>query len=76
MHDLELATIVLALQTWWHYLLRNVVHIYTDHNSFKKISTQADLNMRQRTCAREDGWNYSRTMIWRFIITLERRMWL
>jgi hypothetical protein len=26
----------------------NVVHIYTDHKSFKYIFTQLDLNMRQR----------------------------
>jgi hypothetical protein len=48
MHDLELATVILALQTWQHYLLRNVVHIFTDHKSLKYIFTQVDLNMRQR----------------------------
>jgi hypothetical protein len=47
-HDLELATVVLALGTWWHYLLGNVVHIYMDHKSLKHIFTQPDLNMRQR----------------------------
>jgi hypothetical protein len=47
-HDLELATVVMALQTWHHYLLRNVVHIYTDHKSLKYIFTQPDLNIRQR----------------------------
>jgi hypothetical protein len=46
-HDLELAAVVIALQTWHHYLLGNVVHIYTDHKSLKYISTQSDLNMRQ-----------------------------
>jgi hypothetical protein len=29
-------------------VLRNVVHIYTDHKSLKYIFTQLDLNMRQR----------------------------
>jgi hypothetical protein len=48
MHDLELATVILALQTWQHYLLRNVVHIFTDHKSLKYIFTQVDLNMHQR----------------------------
>jgi hypothetical protein len=48
MHDLKLATVVLALWTWWHYLLGNVVHIFTDHKSLKYIFTQADLNMCQR----------------------------
>jgi hypothetical protein len=38
---------VLALRMWRHYLLRNVVHIYTDHNSLKCIFTQPYLNMRQ-----------------------------
>jgi hypothetical protein len=28
-HDLELAAMVMALRTWRHYLLGNVVHIYT-----------------------------------------------
>jgi hypothetical protein len=32
-HDLELATVVIALRTWRHYLHGNVVHIYTDHKS-------------------------------------------
>jgi hypothetical protein len=46
-HDLELAAVVMALQTWRHYLLGNVVHIYMDHKSFKYVFTQPDLNMRQ-----------------------------
>jgi hypothetical protein len=41
--------VVMALETWRHYLLGNVVHIYTDHKSLKYIFTQPDLNMRQRT---------------------------
>jgi hypothetical protein len=47
-HDLELAVVAMALQTWHHYLLGNVVHIYTDHRSLKYIFTQPDLNMRQQ----------------------------
>jgi hypothetical protein len=47
-HDLELAAVVMALRTWRHYLLENMVHIYTDHKSLKYIFTQPDLNMRQR----------------------------
>jgi hypothetical protein len=47
-HDLELAAVVMALWTWRHYLLGNVVHIYTDHRSLNYIFTQLDLNMRQR----------------------------
>jgi hypothetical protein len=46
-HDLELATVVLALWTWQHYLHGNVVHIYTDNKSLKYIFTQPDLNRRQ-----------------------------
>jgi hypothetical protein len=38
----------MVLRTWHHYLLGNVVHIYTDHKSMKYIFTQSDLNMRQR----------------------------
>jgi hypothetical protein len=46
--DLELAAVVMALRTWYHYLLRSEVHIYTDHKSLKYIFTQQDLDMRQR----------------------------
>jgi hypothetical protein len=38
----------MAMRTWRHYLLENVVHIYTDHKSLKFIFTQPDLNIRQR----------------------------
>jgi hypothetical protein len=47
-HDLELVAVVMALRTWRHYLLGNVVHIYMDHKSLNYIFTQPDLNMRQR----------------------------
>jgi hypothetical protein len=47
-HDLELMTVVMALQTWHHYLHGNVVHIDTDHKSLKYIFTQPDMNMSQR----------------------------
>jgi hypothetical protein len=40
--------VVMALRTWQHYLLGNVVHICMDHKSLKYIFTQPDLNMRQR----------------------------
>jgi hypothetical protein len=46
MHDLDLAAIVHALRTWCHYLLGNVVHIFTDQKSLKYIFTQTELNMR------------------------------
>jgi hypothetical protein len=38
-HDLELATIVHARKIWRRYLLGNICHIYTDHNSLKYIFT-------------------------------------
>jgi hypothetical protein len=55
---------VMTLRIWQHYLLRNVVYIYTDHKSLKYIFnqpntehkslkyifTQLDPNMRQRRC--------------------------
>jgi hypothetical protein len=34
-HDLELVAMVMALRTWRHYLLGNVVHLYIDHKSLK-----------------------------------------
>jgi hypothetical protein len=50
MHDLELVVVVLALWTWWHYLLGNMIHIFINHKSLKYIFIQDDLNMRQRRC--------------------------
>jgi hypothetical protein len=47
-HDLELLTVVHTLKVWRHYLLGNLVHIYTDHKSLKYLFTQHDLNMRQQ----------------------------
>jgi hypothetical protein len=47
-HDLELFAVVHALKVWIHYLLSNLVHIYTDHKSLKYLFTQADLNIRRR----------------------------
>jgi ribonuclease HI len=47
-HNLELVAVVMALQMWRHYLLGNVVHIYTDHKILKYIFTQLDLNLRRR----------------------------
>jgi hypothetical protein len=45
-HDLELLAVV--HKVWRHYLLGNLVHIYTDHKSLKYLFTQPDMNMRQR----------------------------
>jgi hypothetical protein len=46
-HNLELLAIIHTLKVWRHYLLGNLVHIYTDHKSLKYLFTQLDLNMRQ-----------------------------
>jgi hypothetical protein len=46
-HDLELLVVVYIMNVWRHYLLGNLVHIYTDHKSLKYLFTQPDLNMRQ-----------------------------
>jgi hypothetical protein len=45
--DLEVLAVVHTLKVWMHYLLGNLVHIYTDHKSLKYLFTQPDLNMRQ-----------------------------
>jgi hypothetical protein len=45
--DLELLAVIHTLKVWRHYLLDNLVHIYTDHKSMKYLFTQPDLNMRQ-----------------------------
>jgi hypothetical protein len=40
--------VVHALKVWRHYLLGNLVYIYTDHKRLKYLFTQHDLNMRQQ----------------------------
>jgi hypothetical protein len=47
-HDLELLAVVHTMKVYRHYLLGNLVHIYTDHKSLKYLFTQPDLNMRQQ----------------------------
>ncbi|KAA0042469.1 Transposon Ty3-I Gag-Pol polyprotein [Cucumis melo var. makuwa] len=47
-HDLELATVVLALKIWRHYLSGEKCHIFTDHKSLKYIFDQKELKLRQR----------------------------
>jgi ribonuclease HI len=39
-HDLELAAVVYALKTWRHYLFREKIEIYTDHQTLKYIFMQ------------------------------------
>jgi hypothetical protein len=38
-HDLELATVVHALNIWRHYLMGKRCELYTDHKSLKYIFT-------------------------------------
>jgi hypothetical protein len=38
-HDLELLVVVHTLKVWRHYLLGNLVHIYTDHKNLKYLFT-------------------------------------
>ena len=47
-HDLELAAVILALNTWSHHLIGQRCEVYTDHKSLKYIFTQPGLNLRQR----------------------------
>ena len=47
-HDLELAAVIFALKIRRHFLLSEKVKVFTDHKSLKYISTQKELNMRQR----------------------------
>ena len=47
-HDMELATVVFALNIWRHYLYGEQFEVHLDHKSLKYIFTQQDLNMRQR----------------------------
>ena len=47
-HDLELAVVIFALNTWRHYLYGATCQIFTDHKSLKYLFTQKELNLRQR----------------------------
>jgi hypothetical protein len=47
-HDLELATVMLALKLWRHYLVGRNFEIKTDHQSLNHLFTQRDLNARKR----------------------------
>ena len=47
-HDLELAAIVFALKILRHYLYEEKCFIYIDHKSLKYLSSQRELNLRQR----------------------------
>ena len=47
-HDLELAAVVHALKIWRHYLYGVRCRVYTDHQSLRYITTQRELNLRQR----------------------------
>jgi hypothetical protein len=47
-HDLELVIVVHSLKILRHYLMGKRCELYTDHESLKYISTQLNLNLRQR----------------------------
>ena len=47
-HDLELATVVIALKMWRHYLYRENFKVHSDHRSLQYLFSQKELNMRQR----------------------------
>jgi len=46
--DLELATMMLALKLWRHYLIGSRFELRTEHQILKHLFTQRDLNARQR----------------------------
>ena len=47
-HNLELAAVIFVLKIWRHYLYGARCEVYTDHRSLKYVSTQKELNLRQR----------------------------
>ena len=47
-HDLELATIVFALNKWIHYLYGVTFEFFTDHKNLKYLFFQKELKLRQR----------------------------
>ena len=49
-HDMELTTVVFALEIWRHYLYGEHYQIYIDDKCLKYLFTQKELNVRQRRC--------------------------
>ncbi|GKA46797.1 retrotransposon protein, putative, ty3-gypsy subclass [Tanacetum coccineum] len=47
-YDLELGSVVFALNIWRHYLYGTRCTMFTDHKSLQHILDQKELNMRQR----------------------------
>ncbi|GJZ80376.1 putative reverse transcriptase domain-containing protein [Tanacetum coccineum] len=47
-HDLELGSVVFALNIWRHYLYGTKCTVFTNHKSLQHILDQKELNMRQR----------------------------
>ena len=47
-HDLELASVVYALNIWRHYLYGVHVDVFTDYKSLQYVFTQKNLNLLQR----------------------------
>nr|GEZ59501.1 putative reverse transcriptase domain-containing protein [Tanacetum cinerariifolium] len=47
-HDLELGSVVFALEIWRHYLYGTKCTVFTNHKSLQHIIDQKELNMRQR----------------------------
>ena len=45
-HDLELATVIFVLKTWWHYLYGSQFQVLNDYKSLKYLFGQKELNMR------------------------------
>jgi hypothetical protein len=69
-HDLELATVILALKLWRHYLVGQNFELKTDHESLKNLFTQRDLNARQRR------WSeFMSEYDFGICTSRERRMW-
>nr|GFA14126.1 retrovirus-related Pol polyprotein from transposon 17.6 [Tanacetum cinerariifolium] len=46
-HDLELGSVVFALNIWRHYLYETKCTVFTDHKSLQHILDQRKFNMRQ-----------------------------
>jgi hypothetical protein len=52
--DLEFAVVMLALNLWRHYLVGQSFELKSNHESFKHLFTQRDLNARQRRWSEYD----------------------
>jgi hypothetical protein len=80
-HDLELAVVMLDVNIWRHYIIRQSFGLKTDHKSLKHLFMQRDLNATQRQWSEfmgeyDFGISYIKGKENVVVDTLSRRSWI